>query len=97
MELHCLRVEFYDGRTEYGLGCGLKLWEIRPIPIIETNHYVVKMNADKVHLCRSNGTYVRLLAAGAKFAIVQGDEVHVTMANNQVKIYGINGTRRRTI
>jgi len=51
---------------------------------MKTNNYVVKMNADRVTLYLSSGVYMRQIVSGARFAVVQGDEVHVTMSDGQV-------------
>ena len=62
-----------------------------------TDHYVAKMTGGSVHIYKSNGSYVRSLVSGATAAVVQGDEVHVTMPDGRVRIYGVNGVLKRSI
>ncbi len=64
---------------------------------MQKNHYVVKMNGNQVQLYRNTGSYVRAITTGAKSAILQGEEVHVTMSDTHVRIYTVNGTFKRTI
>ena len=59
--------------------------------------YVVKLNRGAVQLFRSNGAYVRTVCSGAASAVVQGHEVHVTLPTGQVRIYGVDGSYKRTI
>lgn len=59
--------------------------------------YLVKMENGKAHLYKSNGVRVRTLCSVAKYGVIQGDEVHVTMANDKVRVYSIGGVLKRTI
>jgi hypothetical protein len=62
-----------------------------------TEYYVAKLAGGSVHIYRSNGTYVRSLVAGAAFAVVQGDEIHVTMPGGHIRSCGVNGILKRSI
>ena len=62
-----------------------------------TDHYVAKQAGGSVHIYKSNGAYVRSLVSGATSAVVQGDEVHVTMPDGRIRIYGVSGVLKRII
>jgi len=59
--------------------------------------YVVKIVGGNAKLYKSNGTFIRTVCSGAQSGVVSGDEVHVTMKDGKVKIYGVNGGFKRTI
>lgn len=59
--------------------------------------YVIKISGTRVELYSGNGGFIRSITTGAKFAVLQGDEIHVTMLNNAVRIYALNGGLKRTI
>ena len=59
--------------------------------------HVVKINAGSVLLYRSSGNLLRTLCHGATSAVVQAEEVHVTMTTGRVRIYSLNGNLKRTI
>jgi hypothetical protein len=60
-------------------------------------NYVIKMTGDRALLYRSNGAYVRPITSGARFAVIQGEEIHVTMADGRVRIYNVNGSFKWSI
>jgi hypothetical protein len=67
---------------------------------METNMpdaYVLKVESANTKLYKSNGSLVRTIGSGAQSGVVSGDEVHVTMKDGKVKIYGVNGSFKRTI
>jgi hypothetical protein len=59
--------------------------------------FVVKLVNGQVRLFSSSGSYVRSLASGATSAVVQGDQVHVTLPNGSVRIYTVRGQYVRTL
>lgn len=62
-----------------------------------TFNHVIKINRGAVQLFRSDGHYVRTVCTGATSAVVQGQEVHVTLPDGRVRIHGVDGSYRRTI
>lgn len=64
---------------------------------MQENRYVVKMIGTQVQLYRNTGSLVRSVVTGAKSAVLQGDELHVTMPDSRVRIYGVNGSLKRII
>lgn len=58
---------------------------------------VVKIVKGDVRLHAASGNYLRTLCAGGVFAVVQGDRVHVTLANGSVRIFTTAGTYVRTV
>ena len=61
--------------------------------------YVAKAEKNRVKIYKSNGSYVRTIMPGGEVqsAVINGDEVHITLKNGRVKIYGVNGSYKRTI
>ncbi len=59
--------------------------------------HVVKVINGRVLLYKSNGVLQRTLTSGATSAVVQSDEVHVSMRDGRVRIYRFNGTLIRII
>lgn len=59
--------------------------------------HVVKVINGRVLLYQSNGVLLRTLTSGATSAVVQFDEVHVTMPDGRVRIYCLNGVLIRII
>jgi hypothetical protein len=57
----------------------------------------VKVVQGRVTLHRTTGVYLRTVCSGAVSALVQGDEVHVANPDGKVRIFGVNGTYRRTL
>jgi hypothetical protein len=62
-----------------------------------TLNHVIKLSRGAVQLFRSDGHYVRTVCSGAASAVVQGREVHVTLPPGRVRIFGVDGTYKRTI
>ncbi|MEI6052906.1 MAG: IceA2 protein [Opitutaceae bacterium] len=59
--------------------------------------HVVKVTNGRVLLYQSNGVLQRTITSGAASAVVQSDEVHVTMPDGRVRLYRLNGVLIRTI
>ena len=59
--------------------------------------YAIKVTGGQVRLYKTNGTFVRPIISGAKSAVIQGDEVHVTMPDGKVRIHALSGTYKRTL
>jgi hypothetical protein len=59
--------------------------------------HVVKVTNGSVLLYQSNGVLVRTITSGATSAVVESDEVHVTMLNGSVRIYLPNGVLVRIL
>lgn len=57
----------------------------------------VKVVQGRVTLHRTNGVYLCSLCSGAASAVLQGDEVHVANPDGRLRIYGVNGTYKRTL
>ena len=68
-----------------------------PVMSNSTVTHVIKLNHGTVQLHTSDGSYVRTVCSGATFAVVQGHEVHVTLANGHVRIFGVDGSYKRTL
>jgi len=59
--------------------------------------YSVKVENGYVKLFKSNDNFDRHICGNAVGAEVKGNEVHVTMKDNKVKVYSVKGFYKKTL
>ena len=61
------------------------------------DQYVVKVDSGYAGLYKEDGTFVRHICRDAISAKISGDEVHVTIKNNIIKIFSVKGFYIKTV
>lgn len=59
--------------------------------------YVVKIENEYARLYKADGTFVRHVCAGAVSAEIFGNEIHVTVNGNKIRIFSVKGFYIKTI
>ncbi|MEI6278643.1 MAG: hypothetical protein WCQ16_04565 [Verrucomicrobiae bacterium] len=59
--------------------------------------YVAKVEGGTAKIYKTDGSFHRNVGTGVTSAVVAGNEVHITLSNGKVQIYGIDGSFKRQI
>jgi hypothetical protein len=63
----------------------------------DTRPLVVKIVNGQVRLHSASGNYLRTICSHAAFAVLQGDQVHVSLPNGSVRVFTVHGQYVRTL